>query len=244
MFVSTSIVYFLPSRVTQADMVDAGMADSSQRRFMMSCLSRGASNLLTYVRTLRHLDYYWEAVPKYWKTWRWSLIQPCQGILWLRLKKGKQCMGSLYVFTVFWIDLGLDRRHMLNSRKLKRTKKANSNMKALFSRQEMHWVKVSDHVRDKRDASARVINQSCNLSLFFHYPLISNREKPDHKMPAITVHTAAQNSTSNASNFILKTKWLIPSSNRPAFDSSGAARRGSKACQRSRCGTYTPINAC
>lgn len=40
------LIHFLPSRMTQAAIVDTGMADSSQRRFIISCLSRGASNLL------------------------------------------------------------------------------------------------------------------------------------------------------------------------------------------------------
>jgi len=37
--------YFRASRITQAPIVEAGIADSSHRRFIIICLSRGASNL-------------------------------------------------------------------------------------------------------------------------------------------------------------------------------------------------------
>lgn len=41
----TCLLNCLPSRITQAAMVDAGIADSSQSRFITSCLSKGANNL-------------------------------------------------------------------------------------------------------------------------------------------------------------------------------------------------------
>lgn len=44
-YASICLLNCLLSRTTQAAMVDVGMADSSQSKFMMSCLSKGASSL-------------------------------------------------------------------------------------------------------------------------------------------------------------------------------------------------------
>lgn len=61
------LLHFLPSRMTQAAIVDAGMADSSQSRFIISCLSKGASNLFhpTSVREKgRQHDWIWTEILK------------------------------------------------------------------------------------------------------------------------------------------------------------------------------------
>ena len=44
--------YTFPSHVTHAAIVDAGIADSSQRRFRISCLDMGSSSLYTRVRVM------------------------------------------------------------------------------------------------------------------------------------------------------------------------------------------------
>jgi hypothetical protein len=47
-FLEGSVVYFLPSRITHAAIVETGIADSSHNRFIMIWRSKGASNLLTH----------------------------------------------------------------------------------------------------------------------------------------------------------------------------------------------------
>jgi hypothetical protein len=125
-------VYFshLVSRTTQADMACVAIADSSHNKFMVICLSNGASKLYVCDQTkLRHPDHMKKSQPKYGKAWWRSLVQSSQRILRLRLQKFQERVRIVWYLFIFCINVWLNWWHWItetwvtgNDRNLKTTR--------------------------------------------------------------------------------------------------------------------------